>query len=187
VTPINALPGHLFEIYPLWQAKHRKPYEMKTRKNGKSLLKVMVVLSVLTASLLLLSYYEARTLPDMTLNPDNADIVQRGNALYGQYCVSCHGENLEGQKNWQDKKPFERWRAPPLDASGRAWQHGDKTLFMMTKFGVHALEGKGTLNSDMPAFEGTLEDEEIAAVLSYIKSTWPQSNAEKAEASSEPD
>ncbi len=159
---------------------------MKARKNGKSLAKVMVVLSVLTALLFLLSYYEARTLPDMTLHPDNADIVQRGNALYGQYCASCHGENLEGQKNWQDKKPFERRRAPPLDASGTAWQHGDKTLFMMTKFGVHALEGKGTLNSDMPAFEGTLQDEEIVAVLSYIESTWPQSNAAKTEASSEP-
>tara|TARA_Y100000994_G_scaffold18618_1_gene13691 strand:+ start:542 stop:661 length:120 start_codon:yes stop_codon:yes gene_type:complete len=26
----------------------------------------------------------------------------------------------------------------------------------------------------MPAFEGMLSDQEIVAVLSYIKSTWPQ-------------
>jgi mono/diheme cytochrome c family protein len=26
----------------------------------------------------------------------------------------------------------------------------------------------------MPAFAGTLTDEEIAAVLTYIKSTWPE-------------
>ena len=28
--------------------------------------------------------------------------------------------------------------------------------------------------SDMPAFEGILSDDEIVAVLAYIKSTWPE-------------
>jgi mono/diheme cytochrome c family protein len=27
--------------------------------------------------------------------------------------------------------------------------------------------------SDMPAFEGVLTDEEVAAVLAYIQSSWP--------------
>ncbi|SDD65692.1 c-type cytochrome [Kordiimonas lacus] len=160
---------------------------MKTKKNSKSILKFTAALGVLTAALYLLSYYEAQNLPDMTLHPDNADIVQRGKVLYGQHCAGCHGDNLEGQKDWQDKKPFERRRAPPLDATGRAWEHADKTLFMMTKFGVHALEGKGTLNSNMPAFVGILEDEEIVAVLSYVESTWAQSDTEKPEVSSEPE
>ena len=42
----------------------------------------------------------------------------------------------------------------------------------MTKYGIAALVGAG-YQSDMPAYETVLSDEEILAVLSYIKSTWP--------------
>lgn len=33
--------------------------------------------------------------------------------------------------------------------------------------------GTGTYKSDMPAYEDTLSDEEIVAVLSFIKNRWP--------------
>jgi mono/diheme cytochrome c family protein len=32
--------------------------------------------------------------------------------------------------------------------------------------------------SDMPAFEGVLTDEEIRAVLAFLKSTWPERERE---------
>ena len=41
----------------------------------------------------------------------------------------------------------------------------------MTKGGVQAVVPG--YESDMPAFEGILTDDEIADVLAYIKSTWP--------------
>jgi mono/diheme cytochrome c family protein len=45
-------------------------------------------------------------------------------------------------------------------------------LFEVTKFGIgkHAPPG---YQSDMPAFSDRLSDDEIIAVLAYIKSRWP--------------
>jgi mono/diheme cytochrome c family protein len=61
--------------------------------------------------------------------------------------------------------------APPHDASGHTWHHPDSVLFRITKFGPAAYpEG---FQTDMPAFEKTLSDSQIAAILAYIKSTWP--------------
>lgn len=42
------------------------------------------------------------------------------------------------------------------------------------KFGVGKLIGDPDYASDMPVYEEVLTDDEIIAVLSYIKSTWPQ-------------
>jgi mono/diheme cytochrome c family protein len=41
----------------------------------------------------------------------------------------------------------------------------------MTKYGIEKMIGKPYPNN-MPAYEDKLTDEEILAVLSYIKSTW---------------
>ena len=41
----------------------------------------------------------------------------------------------------------------------------------MTKYGIEEMIGKSYPNN-MPAYEDQLTDEEILAVLSYIKSTW---------------
>jgi mono/diheme cytochrome c family protein len=46
-------------------------------------------------------------------------------------------------------------------------------LFKMTKFGPAVLIG-GDYKTDMPGFKDILSDAEIIAVLSYIKSTWPE-------------
>jgi hypothetical protein len=45
-------------------------------------------------------------------------------------------------------------------------------LFGITKHGLGPYATAG-YESDMPAFEGMLSDEQIAAVLAYIKSRWP--------------
>jgi mono/diheme cytochrome c family protein len=63
--------------------------------------------------------------------------------------------------------------APPHDASGHTWHHGDEILFRLTKDGVAAVVGGG-YQSDMPAFGETLGDDEIRAILAFIKSTWPE-------------
>ncbi|MEL7282837.1 MAG: cytochrome c, partial [Pseudomonadota bacterium] len=48
------------------------------------------------------------------------------------------------------------------------------TLFRLTKYGTGALIGDPGYESNMPIYDGVLTDDEIIAVLSYIKSTWPQ-------------
>ena len=49
----------------------------------------------------------------------------------------------------------------------------DDVLFRIVKEGTAAVVGGG-YESDMPGFGGVLSDAEIHAVLSYIKSTWPE-------------
>ena len=62
--------------------------------------------------------------------------------------------------------------APPHDASGHTWHHGDSYLFAVTKYGIERLLGQHYPNA-MPIYDGVLSDREIIAVLSYIKSQWP--------------
>jgi mono/diheme cytochrome c family protein len=97
---------------------------------------------------------------------------EAGHELYVANCAACHGENLEGQPNWMERKPDGKLPAPPHDESGHTWHHSDAQLFTITKEGLGALSPG--YESDMPAFGGTLTDAEIIEVLDYIKSTWPQ-------------
>ena len=107
-------------------------------------------------------------------DPNNPRQVALGKSVYERTCAYCHGARLEGQPNWQEKLPSGRMPAPPHDASGQTWHHPDSVLFGITKHGL--LPGKYAppgFQSDMSAFSGVLSDEEIWAVLAYIKSSWP--------------
>ncbi|PIW28763.1 MAG: cytochrome C [Rhodospirillales bacterium CG15_BIG_FIL_POST_REV_8_21_14_020_66_15] len=106
------------------------------------------------------------------LTPDDAQTVAAGEAVYKEYCAQCHGPNLKGQADWRERLPSGRLPAPPHDRTGHTWHHPDAQLFDLTKRGPAAVVG-GDYESDMPAYAGTLTDDEIVAVLSYIKSTWP--------------
>jgi S-disulfanyl-L-cysteine oxidoreductase SoxD len=107
------------------------------------------------------------------LRPDDAGVVARGEAVYRQHCAACHGAALEGQPNWRERDRSGRLPAPPHDASGHTWHHPDAVLFDITKFGVARAARLKDYDSAMPAYEGVLSDEEIVAVLSWIKSRWP--------------
>ncbi|MEJ6399571.1 c-type cytochrome [Yoonia sp. 208BN28-4] len=100
-------------------------------------------------------------------------IVALGASVYEANCASCHGANLEGQANWRSPGDDGRLPAPPHDETGHTWHHDGDTLFRLTKYGTGALIGDPDYASNMPIYEGVLSDEEIIAVLSYIKSTWP--------------
>lgn len=104
--------------------------------------------------------------------PVTAEQVALGQDLYAANCASCHGANLEGQPDWRRRNENGRMPAPPHDESGHTWHHADRQLFTITKLGVSAIVPG--YESDMPAFEGILSDAETAAVLAYIKSTWPE-------------
>jgi mono/diheme cytochrome c family protein len=86
-----------------------------------------------------------------------------GAALYASMCVACHqagGSGLAGV-------------FPPL--AGSEWVNGrDSTLAAIVLRGIDGpLTVKGTTyNGQMPAFAGKLKDEQIAAVLSHLRSSW---------------
>ena len=99
--------------------------------------------------------------------------IAQGHALYAVHCARCHGKNLEGQLNWKTPLPSGRLPAPPHDKTGHTWHHTDDALRGITKRGLKPFAGDN-YESDMPAFRAILSDEEIEAILTYIKSTWPE-------------
>lgn len=106
------------------------------------------------------------------ITADDPDTIARGKALYAEHCASCHGADLAGEADWREALPDGRRPAPPHDETGHTWHHPDAMLFAMTKYGIEPFAPPG-YESDMPGFAGVLDDAEIAAVLAYIKSTWP--------------
>ncbi|UEM19089.1 cytochrome c [Skermanella mucosa] len=107
------------------------------------------------------------------IDPGDAAQVALGKTVYAANCASCHGAALEGQPDWRERKPDGRLPAPPHDVSGHTWHHPAETLFGIVKDGMAAYAPPG-YESDMPAFGGTLSDEEIRAVLAFIASRWPE-------------
>jgi mono/diheme cytochrome c family protein len=98
--------------------------------------------------------------------------VALGSKIYAQHCAACHGAKLEGQPEWRRRLPSGRMPAPPHDESGHTWHHSDRVLFEITKNGLVPPHAPKDYESDMPAFGGKLSDEDIWAVLAYIKSHW---------------
>ena len=100
------------------------------------------------------------------------EILATGERVYRTECAACHGVSLEGQPDWRSRNSAGRLPAPPHDASGHTWHHPMKVLFEITKFGVARFAGPGYV-SDMPVYESRLTDDEIWAVLAYIREQWP--------------
>jgi mono/diheme cytochrome c family protein len=86
-----------------------------------------------------------------------------GAALYASLCVACHQANGQGLPGV----------FPPL--AGSEWVQGkDSTTSAILLHGINgALTVKGsTYNGAMPAFKDQLSDEQIAAVLTHVRSQW---------------
>ncbi|WP_119461457.1 cytochrome c [Rhodospirillaceae bacterium SYSU D60014] len=123
------------------------------------------------------------TAPEVAIDPDDPAQVALGQQVYATHCAACHGANLEGQPNWRERKPDGRLPAPPHDASGHTWHHSDAQLVELTKKGVSGIVPG--YESDMPAFEDVLTNREIAAVIAFIKNTWPPEIRRRQEARGE--
>ncbi len=92
--------------------------------------------------------------------------VAQGQELYNQYCAACHGINGEGQPDWKTPNEDGSFKPPPHDATGHTWHHADDLLIeLVTK-------GSDFPQSQMPTFGEQLSDEEVQAILEYLKSWW---------------
>jgi S-disulfanyl-L-cysteine oxidoreductase SoxD len=110
--------------------------------------------------------------PVPLLRTDDTQLLVRGRSIYVAQCASCHGVNREGQANWRERGADGQLPAPPHDETGHTWHHPDELLFRITRDGVAKVAGMPDYVSSMPAYGGTLNDAEIVAVLSWIKSQW---------------
>ncbi len=105
----------------------------------------------------------------------DTDVIALGKMVYDQQCAACHGVELEGQPDWKLRNEDGSFKAPPHSADGHTWHHADSQLVEAVQLGGARFEGMsigGT--SPMPAYAEILSDDEITAVLTYIKSTWPK-------------
>jgi mono/diheme cytochrome c family protein len=128
-------------------------------------------------------YYER--LRGSETGASDPDRLAVGRALYGETCAACHGVELEGQANWRKRDPDGLLPAPPHDETGHTWHHPDWQLFEITKRGTAALVG-ADYQTAMGPFGEVLSDDEIWAVLAYIKSRWPENiRARQAEISAQ--
>lgn len=109
--------------------------------------------------------------PPLEADPKDAAQVAAGQAIYAAHCAGCHGEQLQGQPNWKERKPDGKLPAPPHDATGHTWHHPDQQLFDIIKRGVAAIVPD--YQTDMIGFGDKLSDQDIWNVLAYIKSRWP--------------
>ena len=100
--------------------------------------------------------------------------IEQGKALYAQHCASCHGTELQGEPAWRERKPSGRLPAPPHDDSGHTWHHPDEVLLAITRQGMRPPIAPEGYESDMPGFEGVLDEAQIRAVLGYIASRWSE-------------
>ena len=100
--------------------------------------------------------------------------LMEGRGIYMAECAACHGARLEGQANWQTRRPDGRLPAPPHDAAGHTWHHPREQLAAIVKFGMVPPNAPPGYVSDMPAFGGKLSDAQINNVLAWIESQWPQ-------------
>ena len=98
----------------------------------------------------------------------------KGQEIFAANCAVCHGAGGEGQTDWHVRREDGTLPPPPLNGDGHTWHHGDGLLYRIVSEGGRTLEDSDYpgFRSAMPAFGDRLSDEEIVAVLEYLKTLW---------------
>lgn len=101
--------------------------------------------------------------PSTTTHPSIAALDEDGAEIYMTRCMSCHQMNGRGVPGV----------FPPLN--GTEWVNGDKGLLI--RIILHGLTGEITVGDEtysgaMPPWKSFLDDEQMAALLTYVRSSW---------------
>ena len=103
----------------------------------------------------------AATAPAATIAPMKA--ATSGAAVYNANCSSCHQSNGKGQAG----------AFPPLAGNAVVTGPADKVIHIVKDGLTGSIKvGVQTYNGQMPAWKGSLKSSDIAAVISYIRSSW---------------
>ena len=92
--------------------------------------------------------------------------MTKGKALYRVSCSACHQPNGQGSEGIAPPLAETRWPDESVDRLARIVLHGLR--------GPITVAGK-EYNLEMPAM-GFFDDQEIAAILTYIRTTWGKSS-----------
>lgn len=100
-----------------------------------------------------------------------------GQTVYTSYCAACHGAQGQGQFPDAPMQPDDTGRigAPPHNETGHTWHHEDELLIQIIREGGM---GSPEMFYPMPPFGEILSDEQITAVIAYIKTLWTDEQVE---------
>lgn len=93
--------------------------------------------------------------------------VARGETVYRDNCLECHLEGGTGSDDWRQRDAEGRFPPPPLNGTAHTWHHDLEVLARTIR------EGGEKLGGYMPGFGDVLDEAEIAAVIAYVQSLWP--------------
>ncbi len=96
-----------------------------------------------------------------------AERIALGARLYQKNCAICHGAQAEGAPNWRQRDIQGHFPPPPLNGTGHAWHHPRVMLQQVIRNG--SMDGSGR----MPAWRNRLDEDEIAAIIDWFQSRWP--------------
>jgi mono/diheme cytochrome c family protein len=114
------------------------------------------------------SEMEGMPVPAAPVRKMDTQQLALGERLYQANCASCHGAQAEGDKNWRQRDISGHFPPPPLNGSGHSWHHSTEVLTEVITY------GRPNGKSKMPAWKGKLREAEIAAIVAWFQSQWPQ-------------
>ncbi|MEO7192426.1 MAG: PVC-type heme-binding CxxCH protein [Vicinamibacterales bacterium] len=105
------------------------------------------------------------------LTPEQQQLLERGQAIYGEICFSCHGEDGRGAPH-AGGEPGQTM-APPLAGSAHVQGHRDFVI----KTVLHGLTGpnNGKTYAEVMIPMGVQKDDWIAAIGSYVRTSFGNS------------
>jgi mono/diheme cytochrome c family protein len=112
--------------------------------------------------------HRVRGAPTAPAAAPQVDPMVLGARLYAAQCAACHQQNGQGLAG----------NFPPLADS--EWVVGEKSAQLLPRILLYGLNGAVQVrglpyNGQMPAFGQTWRDNQIAAVLTYIRASWGNS------------
>jgi mono/diheme cytochrome c family protein len=139
--------------------------DTKTLRNTKTLIAGLRIRRNLTflAPALVLALTAAVLAQTVSNSATQTGDRERGSAQFEAQCASCHERDGRGTEGGP----------PPLQ--GSPWVSGPETRLI--KIVLHGMRGKvevngKTYNLEMPGFGKVLTDEDIAAVVSFVRGSW---------------
>ncbi|XXY21627.1 cytochrome c [Sorangium sp. So ce216] len=145
----------------------------EARDGEQSTAHVVVVMLIVAFGVLALPWMVLRKLEARTLPPRGglaagvtADDLAQGGKIYYRSCTGCHQARGEGKPG----------RYPPLVGSSWVLDDAETPIRLMLLGAAGPMEVNGAVYNDvMPNLGVTLTDEEIALVLTYVRSSWGNS------------
>jgi mono/diheme cytochrome c family protein len=118
--------------------------------------------------------------PEVSFRPPPAAVAERGAKLYEQHCAQCHGADGQGQKLGNSAGLLLAGTAayPALAGNRAVLMPNTANLVQIVLNGGYAPATQGNPRPfGMPPFVLLLDDNDVASVLTHIRSAWGNQGA----------